>query len=368
MARGTRDAQLSMLALIDLETRIPADHPVRTIKQLADTALATLSPVFDAMYAAGGRPSIPPERLLKAHLLMALYSIRSERLLCEQLEYHLLYRWFLDMDLVEPGFVPTTFSKNRQRLLKHQVAELFMQAVVQQALAHELLSAEHFTVDGTLIEAAASLKSFTPRTPDGETPPVDDPGNPTVDFKGERRTNQTHASTTDPEARLARKGWGAEARLRFTGHALMENRNGLIVQFTVTEATGTAERDVVPALIEAARTFGLTPATLGADKGYDTYGCVAATEAAGVTPHFARYVTKTHPSAISAETAASPEYALSQRKRKRVEEIFGWLKTTGGLRRSRVRGVARTEQLAQWAAAAYNLVRMATLLGRPAMT
>lgn len=197
---------------------------------------------------------------------MALYSIRSERLLCEQLEYHLLYRWFLDMDLVEPGFVPTTFSKNRQRLLKHQVAELFMQAVVQQALAHELLSAEHFTVDGTLIEAAASLKSFTPRTPAGETPPVDDPGNPTVDFKGERRTNQTHASTTDPEARLARKGWGAEARLRFTGHALMENRNGLIVQFTVTEATGTAERDVVPALIEAARTFGLTPATLGADR------------------------------------------------------------------------------------------------------
>lgn len=194
-------------------------------------------------------------------------------------------------------------------------------------------------------------------------PPPDDPGNPTVDFKGERRSNETHASTTDPEAKLARKGSGMEARLRFTGHVLMENRNGLIVQCAVTEATGTAERAVLPTLIEAARALGLEPATLGADKGYDTYGCVAATEALGVTPHFARYVTPTHPSAISAELADTPDYALSQRRRKRVEEIFGWLKTTGGLRRSRVRGVKRTEQLAQWAAAAYNLVRMAKLVG-----
>src|SRR4051812_41043354 len=218
--RGRRDPQLSMLAFVDLDARIPSGHPLRTIKRLADRALAELSPVFDRMYAPGGRPSIPPERLLKAGLLIALYSIRSERAFCEELEYHLLYRWFLDMDLLEPSFDASTFAKNRQRLLRHDVAQQFFDEVVLAADRRGLLSDEHFTVDGTLIEAVASLKSFRPKHKAPCAEPVDDPGNPTVDFRGERRGNATHASTTDPEARLMRKGKGKEARLAFMAHAL----------------------------------------------------------------------------------------------------------------------------------------------------
>ena len=239
--RGRRHPQLSMLAFVDLDARIPAGHSLRVVKRLADRALAELPPVFDRMYAAGGRPSIPPERLLKASLLIALYSIRSERAFCEELEYHLLYRWFLDIGLVEPGFDASTFAKNRERLLRHEVAQRFFDEVVFQADRLGLLSDEHFTVDGTLIEAAASLKSFRPK--DGPTAAAspDDPGNPTVDFRGERRSNATHASTTDPDARLMRKGKGKEAKLVFMSHALMENRSGLLVDFGVTQATGTAE-------------------------------------------------------------------------------------------------------------------------------
>ena len=364
--RGRCNPQLSMLAFVDLDARIPADHPLRAVKRLADRALAELSPVFDRMYAAGGRPSIPPERLLKAGLLIALYSIRSERAFCEELEYHLLYRWFLDIGLVDPGFDASTFAKNRERLLRHEVAQRFFDEVVFQADRLGLLSDAHFTVDGTLIEAAASLKSF--RRKDSQhvaDPAPDDPGNPTVDFRGERRSNATHASTTDPEARLMRKGKGKEARLVFVGHALMENRNGLLVDFQVTQATGTAERDVVSVLLDEARQRGFRPRTLGADKGYDTRECVAAMRKRKVTPHVARN-TNGRRSAIDGRTTSWPGYLTSQRIRKRVEEIFGWLKTVGGFRRTRYRGVSRTQFAGYLVAAAYNLVRLARLVPRPA--
>jgi transposase len=355
-----------MLAFVDLDARIPADHPLRAVKRLADRALAELSPVFDRMYAAGGRPSIPPERLLKAGLLIALYSIRSERAFCEELEYHLLYRWFLDIGLVDPGFDASTFAKNRERLLRHEVAQRFFDEVVFEADRLRLLSNAHFTVDGTLIEAAASLKSF--RRKDSQhvaDPAPDDPGNPTVDFRGERRSNATHASTTDPEARLMRKGKGKEARLVFVGHALMENRNGLLVDFQVTQATGTAERDVVSVLLDEARQRGFRPRTLGADKGYDTRECVAAMRKRKVTPHVARN-TNGRRSAIDGRTTSWPGYLTSQRIRKRVEEVFGWLKTVGGFRRTRYRGVSRTQFAGYLVAAAYNLVRLARLVPRPA--
>jgi len=364
--RGRCNPQLSMLAFVDLDARIPADHPLRAVKRLADRALAELSPVFDRMYAAGGRPSIPPERLLKAGLLIALYSIRSERAFCEELEYHLLYRWFLDIGLVDPGFDASTFAKNRERLLRHEVAQRFFDEVVFEADRLRLLSNAHFTVDGTLIEAAASLKSF--RRKDSQhvaDPAPDDPGNPTVDFRGERRSNATHASTTDPEARLMRKGKGKEARLVFVGHALMENRNGLLVDFQVTQATGTAERDVVSVLLDEARQRGFRPRTLGADKGYDTRECVAAMRKRKVTPHVARN-TNGRRSAIDGRTTSWPGYLTSQRIRKRVEEVFGWLKTVGGFRRTRYRGVSRTQFAGYLVAAAYNLVRLARLVPRPA--
>ncbi len=366
MARGRRDAQVSMLAFIDLDERVPADHPLRAIKRMADTALTELSPLFDAMYAEDGRPSIPPERLLKASLLIALYSVRSERAFCEELDYHLLFRWFLDMTLIEPSFAPTTFTKNRQRLLEHEIAARFFEAVVRQADAHDLLSDTHFTVDGTLIEAAASLKSFRPKDAVPALTPPDDPGNPTVNFHGEKRSNATHASTTDPEARLAKKGAGKEARLAYTGHALMENRHGLLVDFRITTATGTAERDATPLLLAQAQSRGFHPRTLGADKGYDTKGCVAAIRQRGVTPHVTQNETKTHPSAIDGRTTRHPGYVVSQRKRKRVEEIFGWMKTVGGFRRTRYRGLAKTQLAGFLVATAYNLVRMSKLMPQTA--
>lgn len=366
MARGRRNPQVSMLAFVDLEERVPLDHPLRPIKRLADAALAELSPTFDVMYAEGGRPSIPPERLLKASLLIALYSVRSERAFCEELDYHLLYRWFLDMDLMEPGFAPTSFSKNRQRLLDHDVASRFFDEVVGQADDRGLLSDEHFTVDGTLIEAAASLKSFRPKDAAPPVEPPDDPGNPTVDFRGEKRSNATHASTTDPESRLAKKGAGQAAKLCYTGHALMENRHGLLVDFQITATTGTAERDMTPVLLETAKARGFHPQTVGADKGYDTKACVAAVRRLGATPHVAQNQTTTRPSAIDGRTTRHAGYAVSQRKRKRVEEIFGWMKTVGGFRRTRFRGLARTQLAGYVVAAAYNLVRMSKLATPPA--
>ncbi len=363
--RGRCNPQLSMLAFVDLDARIPPGHPLRTVKRLADRALAELSPVFDRMYAADGRPSVPPACLLKASLLIALYSVRSERAFCEELDYHLLYRWFLDIGLVDPGFDPSTFAKNRERLLRHEVAQRFFDEVVFEADRLGLLSDAHFTVDGTLIEAAASLKSF--RRKDGQhvpEPAADDPGNPTVGFRGERRSNATHASATDPEARLIRKGKGKEARLVFMGHALMENRHGLLVDFQVTQATGTAERDAVPVLLDEARARGVRPRTLGADKSYDTRECVAAMRKRKVTPHVAQNTTGRR-SAIDGRTTSWPGYRVSQRVRKRVEEIFGWMKTVGGFRRTRYRGAARTQFAGYLVAAAYNLVRLARLVPRP---
>jgi transposase len=268
--RGRRDQQTTMLAFVDLEERVPRKHPLRVVKQFADRALRELSPVFDQMYAAGGRRSIPPERLLKASLLIALYSIRSETAFCEELDYQLLYRWFLDMGMLEPSFDPTVFTKNRRRLLKHDVAQRFFDEVVRQAAGLGLLSDQHFTVDGTLIEAAASLKSFRAKDKPPTDPPPDDPGNPTVNFHGQRRSNTTHQSTTDPEALLAKKGKGKEARLSFMGHALMKSRNGLVVDFQLSQATGTAERDMAPKLVDQARERGFHPRTLAADKSYDT--------------------------------------------------------------------------------------------------
>ena len=358
--RGRQDPQVSMLAFVDLESRVPLDHPIRTIKRLADAALAGLSPLFDELYAETGRPSIPPERLLKASLLIALYSVRSERAFCDELEYHLLYRWFLGMSLVEPGFDASTFSKNRERLLKHKVGREFFDEVVFQAQERKLLSDEHFTVDGTLIEAAASVKSFRRRDEEQSQEPPDDPGNPTVDFHGEKRSNKTHRSTTDPDARLFRKGKGKEAKLTFMGHALMENRHGLLVDFQVTEATGTAERDVTPKLLRQARDRGFHPTTVGGDKNYDTRGCVADIRACGVTPHVAQN-TNGRRSAIDGRTTRHPGYAVSQRIRKRVEEIFGWMKTIGGFRRTRFRGLDRTALAGYLVATAYNLVRLSRL-------
>jgi transposase len=357
--RGRRQPQISMLGFVSLEELIPADHPLRTIKQLADDALVRVAWKFDRLYAAGGRPSVPPERLLKASLVMALYSIRSERQLCEQLQYNLLFRWFLDLDGLDPVFDASTFSKNRQRFLNGGLGEELFDAVVAEAHERGLLSREHFTVDGTLIEAAASLKSL--RRTDGTPPTVtdDDPGNPSVDFHGEQRSNATHRSTTDPESRLAKKGKGKEAKLCFLGHALMENRHGLLVDFRVTPATGTAERDVVPDLLEGALVRGLQPTTLGGDKGYDTRACVEGIRELGVTPHIAA---KKCGGAIDRRTTRHEGYRISQRIRKRVEEIFGWMKTIGGLRRTRFRGVERTGLAGHLVAIAYNLVRMSRLL------
>lgn len=356
-----------MLAFLDPDARVPHDHPLRTIKRYAEAVLAQLSPELDRLYAALGRPSVPPERLLKAELLIALYSVRGERAFCEQLDYSILFRWFLNMDLIEPSFDHSTFSKNRPRLMQQEVAQQFFDEVVAYARGLGLLSDEHFTVDGTLIEANASLKSFKKKREDGDppAPPPDDPGNPSVDFHRERRSNATHQSTTDPEARLKKKGKGKEAKLVFEGHGLMENRNGLLVDLLVTPASGTAERDAVPRLLDGAVERGFRPRTLGGDKGYDTLDCVADIRTRGVTPHLARNHTTKHPSAIDGRTTRHPGYAVSQRIRKRIEEVWGWTKTVGGFRRSRFRGVAKLQWAAYLVGAAYNLVRMARLLAPP---
>ncbi len=362
--RGRREPQVTMLTFVDLEERVPKDHPLRTIKALTEQVLRELSDTFDAMYAEGGRPSIPPERLLKASLLIAFYSVRSERAFCEELDYNLLFRWFLDMQLMEPSFDPTTFTKNRKRLLDHDVGCALFDLVVGEAHERGLLSDEHFTVDGTLIEATASLKSFKPRDGDPPSTTDTDPGNPSVDFHGEKRSNATHQSTTDPEARLLRKGKGKEAKLVFMGHALMENRHGLLVDFQVTQATGTAERDVVPELLERAKNRRFRPKTLGGDKNYDTKDCVQDMREHQVTPHVAQNQTSRRRSAIDGRTTRHPGYAVSQRIRKRVEEIFGWMKTVGGFRRTRYRGLDKTGLAGFLVATAYNLVRLAKLLAK----
>jgi len=351
--RGKQEKQITMLSSLTPDQLVPQDHPIRRIKPIVDQALSELSPTFNRMYADLGRPSIPPEHLLKASLLIALYSIRSERQFCERLQYDLLFKWFLDLNIMDPAFDASSFSKNKARLLEHQVAREFLTAVVAEARRRKLLSEDHFTVDGTLLEAWASLKSIHPN--DSGEPPKQGDRNPDVDFRGEPRTNDTHQSSTDPEARLARKGAGKEAKLCFAGHVLMDNRTGLVVDVTVTRATGTAERDTALDMIE--KVPGSRRITVGADKGYDTRDFVTACREMNVTPHVARR----RWSIVDKRTTRHAGYQFSQRVRKRIEEIFGWVKTVGGGRKLRYKGVERNQLWAELTAAAYNLVRMAKL-------
>jgi len=356
--RGHDDQAAHLFSYVSPEQRVPADHPLRAVRQMTDRGLATLSGKFTRMYSTIGRPSIAPEKLLRTLLLQALYTIRSERLLMEQLEYNLLFRWFVGLNIDDPVWDPTVFSKNRDRLLRADVAALFFRAVLDEAKARGLVSDEHFTVDGTLLEAWASLKSFKKVGDEDPPPPPDDPGNPTVNFHRETRSNLTHASTTDPDAKLARKGRGKEAKLSYTGNVLMENRNGLAIDVLVNQATGTAERDAAFAM--AAEIPGEGRVTIGGDKNYDTAALVDDWRALNVTPHVAQN-DKHRRSAIDRRTTRHPGYQISQRKRKRVEEIFGWLKTVGGLRKLRHRGLERVAWMFTFAVAAYNLVRLRNL-------
>ncbi len=352
--RGDDQQSGHLFSYLSPEQRVPADHPLRAIRLMTEEALRQLSPQFEAIYAKTGRPSVPPEQLLRALLLQALYTVRSERLLVEQLEYNLLFRWFVGLAMDDAVWTPTTFTKNRDRLLAGDIARQFFDAVLQQARARRVLSDEHFTVDGTLLEAWAGQKSFTRRDGTSAGPSDDDPGNPTVNFHGERRSNTTHQSTTDPDSRLAKKGPGREAKLAYVGEVLMENRHGLVVDACVVIASGTAERDAATALLQGLPAVG---GTVGGDKAYDTRAWVETTRALGLTPH----VAQAPHSAIDARTTRHPGYAVSQRLRKRIEEIFGWMKTIGGLRKLRHRGTARVEWHFLFVAAAYNLVRLRTL-------
>jgi transposase len=352
--RGADHQQSGMFSYISAERRVPQDHPLRAIRAMLDAALRNMGPQFDAMYAKIGRPSIAPEKLLRALLLQVLYTVRSERMLMEQLSYNLLFRWFVGMNIDDPVWDVTVFTKNRERLLAAGVGNTLFAEVLAQASSRALLSSEHFTVDGTLIEAWASHKSFK-RKDGSDQQPVDDPGNPTVDFHGERRSNATHQSTTDPDARLARKGKGKEAKLSYAGHVLMENRNGLAVNACVNLAEGRAEVEAGVAMVEEIP--GQHRVTLGGDKNYDTKEFVQEMRDHQVTPHVACKPT----TIIDARTTRHPGYAISQQKRKRVEEIFGWLKTIGGLRKTRHRGLERVGWMFTFALAAYNLVRMRNL-------
>jgi transposase len=356
--RGSDEQTTHMFSYVVPEHRVRQDHPLRAIRRMTDEALVTLSPRFDRMYSDIGRPSIPPEQLLRALLLQSLYTIRSERLLMEEIDYSILFRWFIGLGMDDEIWSPTTFSKNRDRLLEGDVAAAFFDAVVGQARQAGVLSDEHFTVDGTLLEAWASLKSFR-RTDAGPTEPPDDPGNPTVNFHGESRRNDTHQSTTDPDALLARKGNGREAKLSYAGHVLLDNRHGLVANVCVTAATGTAEREAALLLLDTAP----YAATVGGDKGFDVPRFVADLRARGVTPHVAQKVTG---SAIDGRTTRHDGYQISQQKRKLIEQVFGWMKTIGGLRKLRHCGGERVDWIVTFTAAAYNLVRLRNLLARPA--
>jgi transposase len=357
--RGADVKQGSVFSYVSLEARVPRSHPLRRIREIVDTALAELSADFEALYSKVGRPSIPPEKLLRALLLQVLFTVRSERMLMEQLDYNLLFRWFVGLGMDDAVWVPTVFTKNRDRLLAGAIAQAFFHRVLEQAKKMHFLSDEHFTVDGTLIEAWASQKSFRPKEAAPDSGPPDDPGNPTVNFHGEKRANTTHQSTTDPQARLYKKAKGHEAKLAYLGHALMENRNGLVVNTRVTQATGRAEREAAVAMLEEIP--GVGRVTLGADKGYDTQEFVATARGFEVTPHVAQNTTGRR-SAIDERTTRHPGYATSQRVRKRVEEIFGWMKTIGLMRKTRHKGVERIGWMFTLTAAAYNLVRMRNLL------
>jgi transposase len=351
--RGQRKSQGSFVSLIDVEAMIAADHPIRRIKQLCDQVLAAMSSHFEEIYSSEGRPSIPPETLLKGKVLQALFTVRSDRQLCARLQTDLMFRWFVDLALDEAVFDASTYSKNQERLLRHEVADLFFAEVVSLAKKHGWVSDDHFSVDGTLIEAWASIKSFRPK--DDDKGPGS--GNGWTDFKGEKRCNDTHASTTDPEAKLLRKGLGKEARLCFAGHATMENRNGLCVLFEVKPAVGAPEPTVAVEQMIELQNRGFAPKTVGGDKGYHTEEFVSGLRAQGIVPHPARKNGKK-----TLHVLLTAAHAISQRIRKRIEEIFGWSKTTGCFRKSRYRGVERTHAQGQYVVATWNLLRMAKLM------
>jgi transposase len=361
--RGIDNQQVDIFSYISPEHRVRKDHPLRTVRAMTDEILKRMSPLFDAMYAAGGRPSIPPEKLLRAQLLQMLYSVRSERLLMEEIDYSILYRWFVGLNLDEPVWDATSFTKNRDRLLEGAVAKEFLAQVVERARAAGLISDEHFTVDGTLLDAWASLKSFQAK--DKQDAPPDDPGNPTVDFHGQERSNETHESKTDPDALLARKGKGKEAKLSYNGNLLVENRNGLIVNAELLQANGRAERDAALLMLE--QVPGDSRITVGGDKGFDTAEFVDQCRHMNVTPHVAQNEGRRGGSAIDARTTRHAGYKVSQKKRKRIEECFGWLKDIALLRKLKHRGLFKVAWIFTFAAAAYNLVRMRKLIPIPAV-
>jgi len=362
--RGSEQDSSALFSYVSLESRVPKDHPLRAIRQIVDEILGRLNRDFSQMYSDMGRPSIPPEKLLRALLLQVFYSIRSERMLMEQLDYNLLFRWFVGLAIDEPVWHPTTFTQNRERLLEQEISRRFFQEVVDLARSKGLLSSEHFTIDGSFIEAWASQKSFKPKDQDRDKnePPSTAGRNPKVDYSGEKRSNTTHASTTDPDARLMRKG-GEGAKLVHHGHILTENRNGLVVAAEVTHATGNAEVQIAPRLFK--RRGSKQPGTIGADKGYDQAQFVQSARKARLIPHVAQKK-ETH-TAIDARTTRHKGYAISQRRRKRVEEVFGWMKTIGMLRKTRHKGIALVRWIFEFTAAAYNLVRLRNLIPQPAL-
>ncbi len=361
--RGIDHQQADMFSYLSPEQRVRKDHPLRTVRAMTDEILDNMWALFEAMYAECGRPSIAPEKLLRAQLLQMLYSVRSERLLMEEIDYSILYRWFVGLNLDEAVWDATTFTKNRDRLLEGSVAKEFLAQIVERARGAGLVSDEHFTVDGTLLEAWASLKSFQAKEQKTAAPP-DDPGNPTVDFHGQKRSNETHESKTDPDAKLARKGPGKEAKLSYSGNLQVENRHGLIVNAELLEANGRAERDAALLMLEQVPGEGRI--TVGGDKGFDTAEFVAECRHMNVTPHVAQNTGRPGGSAVDARTTRRSGYAVSQKRRKRIEECFGWLKDIALLRKLKHRGLFKVAWIFTFAAAAYNLVRMRKLIPVPA--
>ncbi len=374
--RGTIDSQIE-LSMVTPEQLVPADHPIRGIKPIVDAALGELDGIFDAMYSEVGRPSIPPEHLLKACLLMAFYSIRSERQFCERMQYDILFKWFLDLDIDDLAWDQSTFAKNRERLLENEVSAHFFAAVRDEARRRHLLSRDHFTVDGTLLEAKASLKSLAPRPnlggrrkkrkcgPGGRPRGGQSGGggggrNLEVNWRGEKRSNETHFSVTDPEARLATKSPGQAAKLSFAGHVLMENRHGLVIDVDLTPANGRAEREAAMRMLRRVRR-SRRRGTVAGDKGFDTADFVNGVRDLGLTPHVAQNITAFRGSNIPYRISETPGYAMSQRFRKRIEEIFGWFKTVGGMRKLRYVGVRRNRFWIEMTSSAYNLIRMNNL-------
>jgi transposase len=354
--RGSDERSGALFSYVDLEARVPSGHPLRAIRAIVNEALGELSPTFARLYAPQGRPSIPPEQLLRALLLQAFYSIRSERQLMERLDFDLLFRWFVGLGIDDPVWDHSTFSKNRDRLLEGDVAAEFLATLLDRPKVRRLLSSEHFSVDGSLVEAWASMKSFRPKDDPGDPP---EGRNGSRDFHGERRRNDSHASTTDPDARLYRKGPGQEARLCFVGHVLMENRHGLVVDAELTRASGHAERLAALAMLDRLPTVG--PVTLGADRGFDAKDFVLELRERRITPHIAQN-TSGRRSAIDGRTTRHDGYAQSQRARKRIEEAFGWIKTIAGQARTRLRGLDRVRWSFTLAATAYNLIRLPKLI------